>query len=189
MVLLEASCADCRDQTHAFEGHVMGRMFGDVRRHFGIRGKKRRKRPRHPFVYVDRGHGVQGEEVPLEAHPAVLAMPVFGPPGILFDFPKTEELQTELKVINFIGDLNERILALGGTVQTRPFSIEPFGRMLCKIGHAFAYAEARGQFDSYLEGKIRGERPLYLPHYIGCSIIDEPPGNATKTLHQIGMAF
>jgi hypothetical protein len=188
MVLPEASCDDCSDETHAFEGHVSGRMIGDVRRHFGVRGKKR-KRPRHPTAYVEREGETHAVQVPLEAHPAVLAMPVFGPPGILFDFPKTDELQTELKVINFIGDLNERILALGGTVQTRPFSIEPFGRMLCKIAHAFAYAEARGEFDAYLEGKIRGERPLHLSHYVGCSIIDEPDGNSTNTLHQIGLSF
>ena len=188
MVLLEASCAECRDQTHAFEGQVLGRMFGDVRRHFGIRGK-RRKRPQHPTVYVDRGHGEQAEEVPLEAHPAVLAMPVFGPPGILFDFPKTTELRTELRIVDFIGDLNERIAALGGAVLTRRFSIEPFGRMLCKIAHAFAYAEARGEFDGYLEGIIRGAPPFYLSHYVGCSLIDEPAGKSTNTLHQIGFEF
>jgi hypothetical protein len=189
MVLLEASCADCRDQTHAFEGHVMGRMFADVRRHFGIRGKRGRKRPQHPTVYVDRGRDPQSEEVPLEAHPAVLPMPIFGPPGILFDLPKTDELRAELKIIDFIGDLNERIKALGGAVVTRPFSIEPFGRMLCKIAHAFSYAEARGEFDAHLEPIIRGAPPLHLSHYIGCSIIDEPIGNVTNTLHQIGMEF
>jgi hypothetical protein len=189
MVLLEASCVACCVQTHAFEGQVLGRMFGDVRRHFGIRGKKGRKRPQHPTVYVDRGHGVQAEEIPLEGHPALLPMPIFAPPGILFNLPKTDEIPYVLNAINFLGDLDERVRALRGTILLRRFSIEPFGRMLCKIAHAFAYSEARGEFDSYLENIVRGERPLHLPYYIGCSIINEPAGNETNTLHQIGMEF
>jgi hypothetical protein len=188
MVLLEASCAECRDETHAFEGHVLGCMLGDVRRHFGIRGK-RRKRPKHPTVYVDGGDGMQAETVPLQAHPAVLPMPVFGPPGILFDLPKTEEFGGELRVINFVDNLSERVRALRGNVVGRWFSVERFGRMLCKIAHAFAVAEFRGEFNMYLDGIIRGERPFYLSHYVGCSINEEPPGNLTNTLHQIGYAF
>lgn len=57
------------------------------------------------------------------------------------------------------------------------------------MAHAFAYAEARGEFDPILEPIIRGDLPLYLSHYVGCSIIAEPAGDATNTLHQIGMEF
>jgi hypothetical protein len=163
-------------------------MFGDVRRHFGIQGKKR-KRPRHPAVYVERGDVVRAEEIPLEAHPALLPMPIFSPPGILFNAAKTNDLPFVLQLINFVPDLDQRLAALGGAVRTRPFLIEPFGRMLCKIAHAFAYAEGRGEFDPYLNPIIRGVRPLYLSHYVGSSIINEPPGNATNTLHQIWMEF
>jgi len=95
-----------------------------------------------------------------------------------------------LTIINFVDNLNERVSAIKGKVNaTRWFTLEPFGRMLCKIAHTFAFAEFRGQFDIYLDGIIRGERPFYLSQYVGCSIIEEPPGNLTNTLHQIGYLF
>jgi hypothetical protein len=63
--------------------------------------------------------------------------------------------------------------------------------MLCKIGHAFAMCEGGGlrEFDPYLNGIIIGQRPFYLSHYVGCSITEEPPGEETQTLHQIGLEF
>lgn len=168
-----ASCRDCARQTHAFEGHVIGRMFGDTRRHFGIRGKKR-KRPLHPTVLVDRGGGTQEEMVPLETHPAVLFMPLFGPPGILLGWQRSEAFAGRIQMINFVPDLNAHLQALGGKVNlTRGFGMEPFGRMLCKIAHAFAMASAKGEFDPNLEGIILGRRPFHLSHYVGTSIVEE----------------
>lgn len=155
----------------------------------GIRGKKR-KRPQHPTVFVDRGHGEQAETVPLDAHPAVSFMPVFSPPGILFDLPKADALPSRLQIINFMDNFHQRVNAITGQVNlTRGFAVEPFARTLCKIGHAFAMAEIRGQFDPYLEGIIRGDRPFYLSHYVGCSITDDPPDEPTHTLHKIGLEF
>ncbi len=184
-----ASCRDCARQTHAFEGHVLGRMFGDTRRHFGIRGKKR-KRPLHPTVLVDRGSGIQEEMVPLEAHPAVLLMPLFSPPGILLGWQKSEAFGGQIQIINFVPGLNARIEALGGKVNlTHGFDMEPFGRMLCKVAHAFAMASAKSEFEPYLEGIIIGRGPFHLSHYVGTSIVAEPPGNITNTLHQLGLGF
>jgi hypothetical protein len=189
MVLLGASCPNCAQETHAFEGHVMGRLFGDTRRHFGIRGKKR-KRSDNPTVYVDRGKGVQPELVRLDAHPAVLVLPIFPPPGLLVGFSKSEGFSGQIRLINFMGDLNKRLRALGGEVNfTRGFDMEPFGRMLCKIAHAYAMAVAPGEFEPFLEDVILGKRPFFLSHLVGTSIIEEPPGNITNTLHQIGLAF
>jgi hypothetical protein len=93
-------------------------------------------------------------------------------------------------LIDFVGDLNERLGAVGGQVNlTRGFEMEPFGRMLCKIAHAYARATAKGEFEPFLEDIVRGKRPFYLSHLVGTSIIQEPPGNVTNTLHQIGLAF
>lgn len=188
-VYLTASCHDCAKETHAFEGHVMGRMFGDTRRHFGIHGKKR-KRPENPTVYVDRGEGPKPETVPLEAHPAILTMPIFPPPAILVGFQKAEGFSGRIQIINFVGNLNDRLRALGGSVNfTRGFEMEPFGRMLCKIAHAFAMASAKDEFEPFLENIILGKRPFHLSHFVGTSFNEEPPGNITNTLHQVGLAF
>lgn len=86
--------------------------------------------------------------------------------------------------------LNARIEALGGKVNlTHGFDMEPFGRMLCKVAHAFAMASAKSEFEPYLEGIIIGRGPFHLSHYVGTSIVAEPPGNITNTLHQLGLGF
>ncbi len=49
-----ASCGDCRDETHAIEGHCCATIFKALRVHQGIRTRRPKERPTHLRILAGR---------------------------------------------------------------------------------------------------------------------------------------
>jgi hypothetical protein len=196
LVIENASCAACADETHAFEGHACN-VFRALRRQMGFpqkrRGaKERQNRKAERFILMLDNNRVK---VPVEEFPALLMSLVFPFPGILLgqkpeDRPLTGGVYSAELVEGFGEKLN-RIRAKYRANSVGIMGIEPsargeqddYGRMLAKIGHCYAAAELGcGAFHPFLVHIIRGIKPYYLPYFIGSGIGKEPPAN---DLHHI----
>lgn len=80
----EASCSACADETHAFEGRVLGNLMMIPRLKEGVRLKKRRPRTVKIIVIEDDNRVV--EEVESNRYPMIVA-PQFLPARILSNPP------------------------------------------------------------------------------------------------------
>jgi hypothetical protein len=196
LVIENASCAICADQSHAFEGHACN-VLRPVRRQLGLpqkhRGAKQRaNRKAERFVLMlDRNR----VKVPIEEFPALLVSLVFPPPGILLGQKPEDKLLTggvySAELLEKFGEKLNRVRAKYRADSVGIMGIEPrargeqddFGRMLAKIAHSYAAAELGcGSFHPFLVHIIRGVKPYYLPHFIGSGIGKQPP---FSDLHQI----
>jgi len=144
--LQEASCKDCEKEIHAYEGRVMGRMFGFARPQLGIRGKKRgknKKQPSHTILEDSQG---AVEEVQLSTIPAHLIMPQLPPAGALIGnndhFPLGQRITATLVGTS---EQTQRLNEIGENGRLRlfpkPVELDDFYRMLAKIAHSYTVAE------------------------------------------------
>jgi HNH endonuclease len=181
--LPEASCRECEQKTHAFEGKVIRGFYGDARAFLGMRRGNRRKWPNKFIVRVDRSSSpksitvTSGDdlrkfepvEIDLRDHPGTIVCPIFDVAGI-FSGVEFKKRQFKIALAHPDGFV-ERITKFGGNVLIcgpRP-NLNDIARFLAKIAHSFAVASfGIGSFIPLLTPGIRGEgdlRELWL--YIG----------------------
>jgi hypothetical protein len=190
LVLPEASCPDCQKFTSAFEGVNAGRLFKPIRRQFQFpsksRGKKRREaRENEQFIVT-----INGRKRPIPAldYPGLLISFVFPYPTALIGAKPTFASFTGRATLGQLPDYEKRLDALqakyGRDVSFPVFgSAEEVGRLLAKIGHAYAVAElGPDAFKPYLLGIMRGQDPSLLHHVVGS---DDAPLQAATDLHEI----
>jgi hypothetical protein len=74
------------------------------------------------------------------------------------------DFQQRVKKLGLVG----KRLLFGGRGGSQPMYPEDLARFLCKIAHAYAVSlYGIGSFIPFLTPAIRGERPMYLSHYVG----------------------
>jgi hypothetical protein len=189
LIIENASCSICADQTHAFEGHACN-VLRPVRRQMGFpqkrRGAKTRElRKAERFVLMLDNNRVK---VPIEEFPALLMSLLFPFPGILLnEKPEDKPLSGGIYSAELMEGFGEKLNRIKTKYKANSIGImgiEPsgrgneddFGRMLAKIAHSYAAAELGcGNFHSFLVHVIRGVKPYFLPHFIGSGVGKSPP--------------
>lgn len=164
MVLPSASCHECMNITHAFEGKCAGHMFQALRVHQKVPTRRPKKRPKTLMVL----DGSTPEnptklEVAADEAPTVVLFPIFTRPSVMTGAPP----HNGTSIVKFVPvattrDVIERAQRLkdGGfpnalvTGESQP---EPLARLLGKIAHAFTIAElGAGAFRPCLAPTILG---------------------------------
>ena len=188
--LPEASCHDCQAITGAFEGENAGRLFRPIRRQFNFpsksRGKARREQ-RKKETFVIRVNGIN-RNIPTAEYPGLITSFVFRLPTILLGLPPTGESFSGGVSLGILPEFGERLNALrakyGHHVEfLTPGSAEAVGRLLAKIGYAYAVAKiGLNNFRPLLLGIIRNQDPYLLHHLVG-SAVGTPA--VSEDLHEI----
>jgi hypothetical protein len=183
----KASCRECAEKTSAFEGRVVSRLYGDSRALLGMRRGKGRKWPDTFQVYTkpatDRTRSIltlsekRDSYLPQQVSSAQLPGAIFLVKLPLAGIVRGVQLDDKnfpiesFSVASATPDMIDRLrqfrseVLLGGGLNT-----EDFARFLAKIAHSYAAAVLGiGTFIPFLTKAIRGERPMYLSHYVGCS--------------------
>jgi hypothetical protein len=188
-----ASCNSCQTLIGRFEGQNARRLFLPIRRQFNFpskgRGKARRDQ-RQQETFVVRING-RKRDIPAADYPGLLVSFVFPPPMILFNIPPEYREFSGRVSVGMLPQFEERLSALRakyGNNVTFPVSVgaETVGRLLAKIGHAYAVAElGLDSFRPYLLGIIRDQDPLLLHHVVGSADGEAP---TSDDLHEITIA-
>lgn len=156
LILPEASCSTCADQTGADEGFCAGVIFNTHRTLFGWKSRKR-KRPTKLTAGSDNNGKTAWREVPVAEYPPVIGLPQFNPPGRLSGMQTRDGDMTITGVYTYFAEgWEHKIKSLGekGAVFTK-FKTDPFCRMLAKIAHFYSIAElSLGSFKPYLNDII-----------------------------------
>lgn len=184
LILPEASCDDCRDQTHAFEGQCAGRTFEIARTHFHW-ASRHRDRP----TSLEIGWPTDPRQIPTEEHPPAIALPIFKPPGALTGSSIGEETVAGkmacIGISTYVApEARERWDRLVGSKElSTPFEIGCLSRTLAKIAHAFACAELGADgFRPFLNEMILGRDCRYA-HFVGNPALSTPPEPDLHSLH------
>jgi hypothetical protein len=192
-----ASCADCQKETHAFEGHALG-LYLPIRRQLGfpesLSGRKLRERREKEKFLLD----VDGRRVKVASaeFPALVVTIAFPPPAILTGGdPQDMPLAGPIHAIDLAPQFGERLNAIRQKFRAEKVSIVgvdksarmdegDLGRMLAKIAHGYALAEASEPFTPLLTHIVLGKKPYYLPYYVGCQITTQDP---PQDLHEVSL--
>ena len=186
----KASCEECRDETHAFEGHVISKLYGDARAHLKMsRGKKRPWPTAFKSRVVKEGK-IQVQVNPLETHPGWLFGIELSPAGIFYkqqpppdERPLLLNIQPRLVNPEFIDHwrkTKDTLAYPAGGLQ-----ISAFYRFLAKIGHSYAVAQfGIGTFIPFLTGAIRNQNSRALTQYVGSQLSPYKPDGIVG-LHDI----
>lgn len=188
-----ASCRACEAITGAFEGKNVTRLFQIVRKQLRFprkrRGRKDRVRQGSELFPVT----IDGRKVDLSVQecPGFLVSFLFEVPTALLGIAPTLEPFVGRIEIRKLLDFNERLNKLqeiyGQQVEVNfPVSgnSEEVGRLLAKIGHAYAAAELGiNAFRPFLLEIIRGGDTYLLRHLVGSAAGPSEP--AGDDLHEI----
>jgi hypothetical protein len=190
--LPDATCDACAKITSAMEGQNAGRLFRPIRRQLNFpskgRGKARREARRQEQFVVR----IDGKKryIPTAEYPGLLLSFVFPLPTALLGIqPDYRSFAGGVSLATLPG-FGERLNALrtkyGQNVEFPNFgSAELVGRLLAKIGHAYAVAElGYGSFRPYLLGIIRDHDPMLMHHVVGSAVGELPAGD---DLHEIAI--
>jgi hypothetical protein len=141
-VLPDASCPDCSTETGKMEQHCCHTMLNRMRFHLRMRSRKHGRKLRPiKFTFLDENDVQRTIEIPVEENPLGLLLPTFPPmrllTGAAFSEPQighwrygpSDEVAQELM---------RKHAAKSASTDIDPLA---FGRLIAKIGFAFAAAE------------------------------------------------
>jgi hypothetical protein len=173
LVLPKSSCRECAAITGKIEQECLRKILGDLRTWRKVRRRKRKIkdsfRPLPMLVDVD-GKTQEFAATQPEERLDVTALHAFYMPALITgiltpDYPAMW-VQAALgkNLHKAVGEKYERATR----VQTQSrFHPELFAKMLAKIGHSFAVAEANGKFRPLLGRAIIGKEPWRSGYYVG----------------------
>jgi hypothetical protein len=170
LILPEASCAECEGEMNKFEQFCHKRTFGPLRYHLGLQTRHPKERPSViPLTVKTIAGDMYTREVPVEAAPATLFMPIFDIPDICAEKAATirniyttkfwhKEFTPTSSQWSFENDI-ESIRSLGVDLRG-----DRLAMLLARIGHAFWAAECPNdsRFPPLLP-KLLKNRPGSLP--------------------------
>ena len=154
VILLDASCSDCRKITGGFESACLKSNFGMVRAHGGMPTRRPKDRPTQGKLFIIENGQERVKNVPLDEHPNVLAMPEFSvPPAHLTGSTRPPlirmKMHSEQHEVHRLAQLqSDQAVMVGGS-----FNVDAFVRLLAKIAHGMMWIS----FDT------ERVRPLLLP--------------------------
>lgn len=188
--LPKSSCHKCAVATHAMEGRVVSRMYGDARAHLGTRRKKNKKFGGE--FRVERKSAGKTEEVivSFEDHPgAVVTIALKQRPGILRHAPLTQfdHWGDADMGIWFAPGAQRKLAAIGGRISfNQDLPMTDFSRFLAKIAHSYAVGcIGLGNFKPFLAENIVSNPPKYMPHFIGGRPYGVPDPDHDRDLHEM----
>lgn len=146
-VLGEASCGSCETITSDFERYILRELFGDARKVFGIKSKKKKKnQPTIIKQLIRDAAGVEREiEVPNDEIITRVMLPVFVPPAVTYG--DTGTIDCSLNVDNEMFHTNIGKRVPGGVydqedvseiLATARFRDKTFEKFLMKIAYCSA---------------------------------------------------
>lgn len=187
MVLPQASCPDCCKITHAFEGACAGAMMLPLRARMNIQTRKPRQRPSTFAIPI---HSQDGTQRIASFQANMVPFCCIGidldPPTFVTGEQPTGRVKGELfartTLDDWSGYLKPDEAAMIGKI-----GIEPFCRLIAKIGHAHVMAALVAEDihppieDLFLPPIILGQSNQFQ-HYVGG---DADPLDAPNALHQL----
>ena len=182
VTVAKASCAKCSAITRDVEQFCFRNMLGAFRIRMGFPTSRPKERPsKLPLSIIHTDKRVEIGSVEIPDHPAMLVMPTFSTvPHVLLGMHGTGTCGAWSFIVNpdAIKSHPE-----GTRVGGMPFHAEIFCRMLAKIAHAYAVADAGvNAFQPILPDFILGKTKMPVDYYIGCV-----PGAVPEedTLHRV----
>lgn len=185
LILPDASCPSCAKTTSMVEDHCQTKMYASLRRQFRLPTyHKKRKRPARKLE-VD---GVE-QAVADDDFPGLVVALTFPAPSALGLTPDAPEVLTGGVAVGMLPEFGERLNRVrkaGREVSFRSgLEASKYGRMLAKIGHAYAVAElGLDGFEPWLPPFILGDDPPYIGKVVGGAMT--PAGDGSD-LHAIGL--
>ncbi len=168
-----ASCRECRDQTHAFEGQCCGTMFKALRVHHGIRTRRPKRRPTHlPVLVGTTPYGAPWEDIPIARAPGFAPFPIFSPPQVLTSEYSFDRVDLQRVVFCLTTDdaieRQRQLVAEGrpGALAVAGIPLGSFLRTLAKIAHCYVVSQVGlNGFRPLLQNVILGKG--YPSYYVG----------------------
>lgn len=169
LILPKSSCAYCARVTNEVETKVLrGGLFPSKELLNLPSRSKAGERPENFKLHCINGDEGRSISIPKSDYPAILLLPKFPGPG-LAEFSNRSTVQEPPWYQVISGELATLHSKYGiETFATPSISAGPFGRMLAKMGHAFASAElGRDKFVGFLPDHVLNDTGNVLTFLIG----------------------
>ncbi len=137
-VLPKASCKKCNKITRGFEETCCRPMLGPIRIRLNLQTRRKKERPKHLPLDIAGPNGRKSIQVPAMDYPAVCIGIRLDPPSMIRGAPPSGKVTGEL--FGKRAQFAEAILQKGDSAVIGKFVMEPFCRMIAKIGHAHVMA-------------------------------------------------
>jgi hypothetical protein len=191
IVLHDASCLACASKTGSFEQKCCRLMFDRFRRFYGLPSRKGKKdRPHVTFTHVTADGSVKNTSIPTGEHPVGLVLPVFQTPRILLGLPEFETQTVQIQLWRCgppLEKFKEAAAKYGSRAVAVDFDLVSFGRLIAKIGHAYATAVLGVDgFSPLLPDLIIG-RTLNWSHYVGAYGRNIPITTSDQEIHVMAL--
>ncbi len=191
-----ASCHKCERETSGVESYCAKEIFGELRAHHKIKGRKRSARKRCPHTSFPMKLTLCGKQsvhkVEAKYHPSLLVLPSFPWPGIMLNKePNATWNDGRIHCWQFgparrlVGEYLAEMQASEWEV-SKTTKIFPFVRLIAKIGHAFAIATCGyGSFQPMLPPLILGKSDAPNAAYLVGGELEAPPPSERE--HELGI--
>ncbi len=182
-VLPRASCKRCSKITTKLEGHCFAGTLKAYRTQLGLYGRRKKKVPTFTMTVRHLNSHVGARELPTEAYPAIMIMPVLhSPPALLYPM----EQRLDLKITAWGDVTNSEVIKQypeGTRVGGSPFHPGKWLRMLAKVAHSYAVLKKGiDGFKPMLRDIIRGHDD---DHGRLIGILDHKTPQERDTLHGV----
>ena len=186
VILPKASCPKCSDITRAVEETCCRPILGPLRVRLNLQTRRKKERPSHFNLPIIGSNGPKTIQIPSTAYPVVCIGMKLDPPRMTQGLPLSSRVTGQL-FAKYNPTHHQNLLRPGEITNIGKFMLEPFGRMIAKIGHAHVMAAMANagtlpkQEDLFLPSIILDKSP-YFQHYVGG---DKYPLDSADALHQL----
>jgi hypothetical protein len=175
-ILPASSCTACAAITSDFDGQCQESMMGAAKTQLGLRRRKHPRPAKWIMAPVGEKPAALIQAVPIHDHPSAIVMFQFGLTGITLGVPETGKYDIRIHLVPVVKDFRDRVARTGEKIwfNTSGASPQYFARMLAKIAHAYAVAEAgASKFKPLLLDQILGSEPPRIGALFGTEIFNE----------------
>jgi len=184
MVLLDASCEECREVTRVFEEDCLTNMLGPARARMNLNRKDRAKGHRKADIVYHDGREEEAD-LGISKLPAAMIIPAFPDAAIFMGLDWNPDVTFGVYQCVIEDHQRERDPDIHQIVLTLKCNFNAFARMLCKIALGFAhYTLGDGVFVPVTRDFIRFGRG-HPAHFVGGydNVIGEP--EFSEGLHKL----
>lgn len=186
-VLPSSSCKSCAKITAAVEQFCLRPMLGRFRIQLNLPTRRPKERPDTLPLMLMKADGSQQERpLPIAEHPIACIGFDWAAPRILDGKPPEDAFEGQA-ILRYAGSDRDllRHVSEGEKVKLASINMATFARMLAKIGHSYAIANAPpGSFEPMLPDLILGNANINASHLVGGDK-SEPRPDAEPCLHSV----
>lgn len=155
LILPEASCDDCSKVTSRFERTCLRDMMGPLRLRLKLKTRHKKDRPKElPVLFIDKDGNEEIIDVPVDKLPLLCLGARLPPPGIMVGDSPSEDRGGEI-ICRFSDDIES--ITKKKKVHLGKLDFLSFRKMLAKIAHGYAIANADVNFEPFLPDLILGK--------------------------------